>query len=126
MRSSESSFSFVWLAPDYTPLKTSPHAIWLRAHGLRLRVKSLWLRTYGSAGCRSGQLGDPERGILFRQIARPADIGTAALEVLPADGAVELPVPDLLDRLHVQVPEDRLTVEVGAAERDPAIPEDRE
>ena len=40
--------------------------------------------------------------------------------------AVRLGVPDVLDRRGVQVAEDRAAVEVGAAERDPAVPQHRE
>src|SRR4051794_14256207 len=45
----------------------------------------------------SDELGNPERRVLARQIARPAHVRAAALEVLSPDSAVEIRVPDLLD-----------------------------
>src|SRR5262245_19468594 len=73
-----------------------------------------------------GEFGHPERSVLPWQIAGPADIRYAALEVLTADAPVGLGVPDLTNRGFVEVAEDRPAVEIGAAQRDAAVPQDGE
>src|SRR3954469_18616360 len=69
-------FFIVWLAIEYTPLRTADRA-----------------RQPGT----SAQLGDPERRVFAGQIAGAADVGAAALEVLAPGRAVGLRVPDFLD-----------------------------
>ena len=98
-----SSFFMGWTFPDYTLVRRS-----------------------GEPRGRSGELGDPERRVFAWQIAGAADVRAAALEVLAPGGAVGLGVPDFLDRGRVEVAEDRLAVEVGAAERHAAVPQHRE
>src|SRR4051812_2988393 len=53
-------------------------------------------------GLGSGELCNPERRVLARQIAGPADVRPAALEVLAAHRPVGVGVPDLFDRVGPQ------------------------
>src|SRR5262249_9201963 len=74
----------------------------------------------------SEELRDPERRVLLGKVAGLADGRAAPGEGLEPQGEIGVRIPDFLDGVRPQVAENRAPVEVGAAERDAAVPERRE
>src|SRR5262245_5427530 len=59
---------------------------------------------------------DPQRGVFFRQVARPADLRAAVAELLTPHRQVGWRIPDFGNRGGAQISEDVAAVEVRAAE----------